>query len=211
MIEGQPQPVTLPALVQHSGLHENTVRGHLEQLLADGHIVRSQGTSTGRGRPPWLWSATRDSAQTDADDYAQLASVLAKTIHQTSPTPLTTAQQAGQEWGTKIAQSKNLAERVQAAPQTSGQEPRRVLIDLLDELGFAPQETKTGSEIDLLRCPLLQTATEYPEVVCNVHLGLVHGAAQAIGVDAQQSTLTPFSRPGVCSLHLDLTQPKEEQ
>ena len=52
-IEGQPEPLTLAALVKHSGLHENTVRGHLEQLMADRYITRSPGAPAGRGRPAW--------------------------------------------------------------------------------------------------------------------------------------------------------------
>lgn len=209
MIEGQPDPITLPSLVQHSGLHENTVRGHLEQLLADGYITRSRGIPSGRGRPAWLWTAAANQLSAEANDYAQLASVLAKTISDTSPNPLATAQQAGQDWGQKIAKNKNLKEQSSAAGSGGETAPRTILLELLDDLGFSPKPLDGESEVELQRCPLLQTATEHPEIVCNVHLGLLHGAAQEVGVDALDSTLTPFASPGVCALHLSLTQTQD--
>src|SRR5699024_7768350 len=44
-------PVSTAALARATGLHENTVRGHLEQLLADGYVARVRARSSGRGRP----------------------------------------------------------------------------------------------------------------------------------------------------------------
>lgn len=207
-IEGQPEPLTLPALVQYSGLHENTVRGHLEQLLADGYITRSPGAPSGRGRPAWLWSAVK--LEPDTNTYAQLAAVLANTIIETSPNPVATATQAGRDWGVKIAQSKDLKDQTDSEKELDPQTGRTALVDLLDDLGFAPATSETNEMIELKRCPLLQAAAEFPEVVCSVHLGLIHGAAQEIGMDSQGTTLIPFTHPGVCSLHLEL-QPSKDQ
>ncbi len=55
----------------------------------------------------------------------------------------------------------------------------------------------------LLRtCPLLDAARRHPEVVCQVHLGLVDGALAAHEVTAPGARLEPFARPGACVLTL---------
>ena len=209
-IEGQPEPLTLAALVKHSGLHENTVRGHLEQLMADRYITRSPGAPAGRGRPAWLWSAIEVDPDAEPNTYAQLAAVLAKTILETSSNPAATATQAGRDWGAQIARSKELKTQGGPGRGIDTEFGRTVLVGLLDDLGFAPAASQTNESIELKRCPLLQTATQFPEVVCSVHLGLIHGAAQEIGLDSQGTTLIPFTNPGVCSLHLALQQSKDQ-
>jgi predicted ArsR family transcriptional regulator len=54
----------------------------------------------------------------------------------------------------------------------------------------------------LTRCPLLEAAHEYPDIVCGVHLGLVRGALEVFGDPDAESEIDPFSEPGACRLHL---------
>ena len=46
-------------------------------------------------------------------------------------------------------------------------------MEVLEEMGYAPQPDARIDRVALTRCPLLQVASNVPEVVCNVHLGLV--------------------------------------
>ena len=57
LLEAQRAPASLAALVLATGLHENTVRGHLEALFRDGFVTRRRAEASGRGRPAWLWQA----------------------------------------------------------------------------------------------------------------------------------------------------------
>ena len=55
--------------------------------------------------------------------------------------------------------------------------------------------------IELRTCPLLDVATEFPDVVCQVHHGLIeaaHGAAGASG----EVRLVAFAAPGACHVYL---------
>ena len=54
----------------------------------------------------------------------------------------------------------------------------------------------------LRRCPLLDTARAYPEVVCSLHLGLVRGALERVGADPDVAALEPFAERGACRLDL---------
>jgi hypothetical protein len=49
---------------------------------------------------------------------------------------------------------------------------------------------------------LLDAATEYPDVVCAVHLGIARGALEEYDADPADVALQPFSEPGACRLHL---------
>ena len=51
----------------------------------------------------------------------------------------------------------------------------------------------------LRTCPLLDAARLHPEVVCQVHLGLVAGALEAHREPSDGLRLAPFSRPGAAS------------
>lgn len=204
-LESQSTPVTLPALVRRVKLHENTVRGHLNALLRDGAITHESAPAEGRGRPQLLWSATKPEATTAAaHEYVELATVLAKTISMTAPDPLDASLRAGRSWGEELVTRGRIPA---LAPHTSDHEH---VAGFLNELGFAPQ-THTEplvtpiphhSVIELHRCPLLDAAAAHPDVVCNVHLGLIQGALEHQGIDATGSTLEAFTAPGVCTLDL---------
>jgi len=82
---------------------------------------------------------------------------------------------------------------------------RRQVVSLLTELGFAPSADARARVVKLHRCPLLEAANQYPDVVCGVHLGVVRGALDALGADpdrTERTALQPFSEPGACRLEL---------
>jgi predicted ArsR family transcriptional regulator len=82
---------------------------------------------------------------------------------------------------------------------------RRQVVSLLEELGFSPSADARAAIVKLRRCPLLEAANQYPDVVCGVHLGVVRGALGELGVDpdrTEQTALQPFSEPGACRLEL---------
>ena len=106
------------------------------------------------------------------------------------------AAAAGEQWGRDLA-----APRERPAPPGSAG-ARRAVISLLGDIGFAPEADRTSSEVRLTRCPLLDTARRYPDVVCAVHLGIVRGALEGLGGDPAPAELFPFSDPGACRLRL---------
>jgi len=57
-LRAQPEPLTQAALVRVTGLHPNTVREHLENLVRRGLVARSLAEPEGRGRPAWLYAST---------------------------------------------------------------------------------------------------------------------------------------------------------
>jgi len=208
----QPEPCTVGALSALTRQHPNTIREHLEGLVGDRLAARVRAPAHGRGRPAWLYSATLDvGSDPGASDYAGLASALAAQIARTSRQPRADAIEAGRAWGRDLVRrspvSMGVGEGPVPDPSTapSAVAARRQVVALLEDLGFAPSSDARAAVIKLHRCPLLEAAHQYPEVVCGVHLGIVRGVLDELGNDpdrTERTSLQAFSEPGACRLDL---------
>ena len=179
-------------------MHGNTIRDHLDALVKRGLATRERAPVSGRGRPAWRYAAADDHAEPDprVRDYAGLSSALAAHIARTSDDPNADALAAGIEWG------RALALAAPGPPATSAAEARLRVVGILAELGFDPAADARATTVALRRCPLLDTARRYPEIVCSVHLGIVRGALAALGGEPDRTALLPFAEPEACRLHL---------
>lgn len=186
----------LADLSSASGLHPNTLREHLEALVTRGLARRFRAAPSGRGRPAWLYEPTSGETGAAGSEYAGLAATLAAHIHRTSSHPRDDAVSAGGSWGRELA-------RKAGSPDGSHDvDARRQVVRLLDQVGFAPETNPEATTARLTRCPLLDTAKEFPDVVCGVHLGIVRGALDEYGAESGRTALTPFAEPGACRLEL---------
>jgi predicted ArsR family transcriptional regulator len=184
------RPRSLAELVKATGLHVNTVRGHLDDLVGAGTVSRRQAPAVGRGRPAWLYDADGPDPG-PGTEYAGLAATLAATLERTSPSPRADAVRAGEDWG------RSLQAQVSGLPAG-----REQVVRVLERMGFAPRTGQDGA-IRLTRCPLLQTARRHPEVVCGVHQGIVQGVLAAAAGSAGEPELRAFAEPGACVLTID--------
>jgi predicted ArsR family transcriptional regulator len=198
-VRAQPGPTTLTALADATGLHVNTLRGHLDALEDRGLVETSQATPRGRGRPARLYRAIDPET---GSEYAGLAAALASAIHRTSPNPRADAIVAGVEWGHELAEAQGGPHRRGHRGAPGRAAVRRQVVSLLDDLGFAPEPDGRHRTVRLTRCPLLDAAKKYPDVVCAVHLGITRGALEAFGSSSSGTELHPFSEPGACRLEL---------
>jgi predicted ArsR family transcriptional regulator len=189
------EPARIDVIVAATGLHANTVREHLDALVDLGLAARSTAEPSGRGRPAWLYEATEVN-QGSFSEYAGLAAALARSIHERSRTPVEDALVAGRDWGRDLAKARH---REGKLSETAA---RREVVELFDDMGFGCESDARARSVRLTRCPLLETARQYPDVVCGVHLGLAQGALESYGADPDGAELLPFAEPGACRLHL---------
>lgn len=176
---------TSAEIAEDTGLHINTVRAALDELRDAGTVSRQRRSNAGRGRPSYEYRADGPDIGS-ADEYVALAGVLARTIAETRNSPVPMSIRAGRGWASElIAQAGTVTHPV----------------NLLQRMGFAP-ESGAGSEIRLTRCPLLKVATDQPDVVCSVHLGMVQQMVEASGGDPRTVSLEPFAERGACRLRL---------
>ena len=181
------------------GLHVNTVRFHLDRLLAAGQVSRSAERRNRRGRPRLTFTASPGpQLHGGRRDYRLLAEMLTGLVAELGPEAAPRATDVGRRWGA------GLTRRRSAGAPPGPAEARRELIRVLDEVGFAPEPEPAGdaSRILLRHCPFLEAAEAHPDVVCSLHRGLMDGALAEIDAPIATDRLVPFAEAGGCVAHL---------
>lgn len=206
----QTEPVRTNDLVQLVGLHANTVRAHLQELVEAGLVAVETVPPSGRGRPAHQYSITDAGRLVPRvndpafSEYRGLTTAFASYLAARAEDPSEESRTVGRAWGQQLASEDDLPDDIPG----QGDAQARV-IRLLAKLGFTPVPPATGEEDEgfaLRTCPLLELAEEMPEVICQVHQGLVEGALKEYGAPGTQAILSPFSEPGACRLYLRNTQ-----
>jgi len=192
-LRAQSEPASLAHLATWTGLHANTLREHLDGLRRAGLAERTAAPAVGRGRPEWLYAATLAAEDDPRPEYAGLAIALASVISRTSTQPAEDARRAGVDWGRRLVRDRR--------PESAAS-PREAVVEIFDQMGFAPEPDDQDRVVLLTRCPLLAAAHENPEIVCSVHLGVAEGSIAAFGEPEAKVELLPFAERGACLLHL---------
>ena len=193
-LRGAPDPVPVNEVAAAIGLHPNTTRFHLDALAAAGLVLRTVEHTGQPGRPKVLYAAAHPH---HGSYYQDLAQVMVHHFANALNDPSDRAEEAGQAWGSQL--------RVDFERADPSQEPLDRLLDAMSDLGYAPQ---LGPEpqpvVTLTPCPYGQLATDHPQVVCQLHLGLVRGL---LGPDQPLTAVSikPWATPSTCLLHLART------
>jgi predicted ArsR family transcriptional regulator len=186
------RPLDLRELAAATGSHANTVRFHLAALTAAGLVTGRAEASGGRGRPRMRYRPTAAPAALGTG-YELLAAALAAGWGRAGPDPVGAAERTGRATAARL---------VRAHDPGAGSSELSPLVGLLAELGFdpaVPDPPVAGpTEIRLHACPFHAVAAAHPEVVCTLHLGLLRGALERLGIAATAPELLPFAEPGVC-------------
>ncbi|WP_338539244.1 helix-turn-helix domain-containing protein [Janibacter terrae] len=185
-LRGGDGPLRIGEIAAAVGSHDNTIRGHLATLLERELIEAVPAPARGRGRPALLYSA-RPRPGGRAGEYRALAGAFAADLVASGggPRVRARARRIGRAWGEHLATG------------AAQEGPRPDLDTALSDLGFGPE--RDGDLVRLTTCPLLDLAVANPDVICQVHLGLVDGIVDRREGDPEPQ-LTPFAEPGACHL-----------
>ncbi|MHB1009805.1 MAG: helix-turn-helix transcriptional regulator [Propionibacteriaceae bacterium] len=218
------RPLDVQAIAAAVGLHANTVRSHLDQLVDAGLASRATELRTTPGRPRLLFRAAAQPTGSDAEDsYRMLARVLASGIDEAGPRtgqPGSVATEAGRRWGQRAVEAQDAPDASPDEHSEPGDHDYAVgrIVALLDDVGFAPRlrvsvaattdpratgtDPATATVIELHQCPFKEVAIEHSEIVCGVHLGLIQGALDQMHASPFTVRLEPFVSPVLCLAHL---------
>jgi len=198
-------PLSIAAIARQLGVHPNTVRFHMDVLVASGQAEQVKPAPRRPGRPAQLFRWVQQMDPAGPRRYQLLAEILVRNIAAGSD-PAGQAAGAGRAWGQLLAQPGGTAEHTASAGPG---EPAARLVALLGELGFDPdlQVFAGRHEVRLRHCPFLELAQARTQVVCPVHLGLMQGAMAAWDAPLTVSRLEPFAEPDMCVAHLAAAGP----
>lgn len=161
-------------LAEELGIHPNTVRFHLDALVAQGLVDRRLEEPTGRGRPRTVHTPHPGMDRGGQRQYQLLAKILLSQLS-TNPDAGAAAEATGRNWG------GYLIEHLPPSRQPDVAEAIQRLNTMMTDLGFAPEPDGDSAErIRLRHCPFLELAEEYSSTLCPLHLGLMRGALTEI-------------------------------
>ncbi len=192
------EPIGVAAVAQRMRLHENTARFHLDALVGAGLATRALAQRKTPGRPAAVYQASHAEPDDQRRNYRLLAKILASSWTRWVPEPEHAALRSGEAWG------RYLTDRPAPYESVDRETAMARLLELLDDLGFAPEHNQglDAHRLLLRDCPFLETAAEDPHVVCAVHLGLMRGALTELNAPLEVTSLDPFVEPSLCVARL---------
>lgn len=162
--------VDVAELTEHFRLNHNAIRQHLAKLVAADLLVEELAPATGRGRPRLRYAANpnADSRWGVTGPYERLSHLLAESVRTGEP-PAAVGRRAG------------FAAAAGPGPVTEDHVDR--FVREMARQGFEPTARRDGDAIDvtLRTCPFASTAAADPRTVCELHVGIAEGLADAIG------------------------------
>ena len=181
-------------IAERIDVHANTVRFHLETLVANGQVEHLTTDRGAPGRPARRYRPVPGMDPRGPRHYRALAEALIESLAAT-PDVRSRAIEAGRSWGRR--QAPEIATTARPSDSVA------LLMRMLDELDFAPERPLTDPRsIGLRNCPFLELARDRREVVCSLHLGLMQGAMEAWGSPVTVDRLDAFVEPDLCAAHL---------
>ena len=184
--------LTVVEVADAVGRHTNTVREHLDRLVAARFAERLVETRLTRGRPRIFYQATERAAGATLDDRlrASLTRLFLADLDVVHVNGSGAASPVVQPTGKEAA--ADAEERTQLA----------ALGVHLEDLGFDPEPEPEGRCVHLRRCPFATLARERTELTCSVHLDVIRGVMSTAGGPLTADRLEPFVGPEHCVLHL---------
>lgn len=193
-----PQGARAAEVAKKMGMHVNTARGHLDELVNAGAVRVVTAPAQGRGRPSLIFQVRVPDNRSVAEEYVTLISVLIKALadkEQLNDYASEQARELGREWAKTAASSH-------------GAEALGSLHRMMREMGFDPvtsaeqfdQEGRT--DVELHACPFVTAGVEPSPYVCAIHDGYLEQAAADSG-GRLNLKLIPKSGNGVCRINVE--------
>ncbi|AKK05605.1 putative transcriptional regulator [Corynebacterium mustelae] len=198
-----PDGARVSQVAETLGMHINTARGHLDELVERKAIFAETAPATGRGRPSLIYRLRIPDNRTVANEYLTLINVMSKYLgdgDQEQAHKL--AQLIGQEWGEKMIEDGFKADNINDAV--------RSLCGHLQQMGFDPEikrDAKNSHHVDVCMhsCPFVNDEGELGDFMCDIHQGMLqhHRNLSPLRIDLQ-----PLMENGKCMI--SITEPDED-
>jgi predicted ArsR family transcriptional regulator len=193
MLRAAPKPLSIIEIAGGLGVHANTVRFHLNGLVAAGRVDQLPGNIAIPGRPANLYRARREMDRNGPSNYRLLARIMTSHLAATERHPAAAATELGRAWGPSLMGGESTAAITRSAALTR-------LTNLLDDLGFKPERGNVAraKQLRLRHCPFLDLVDDHADIVCALHLGLMQGALSALDAPVTVDQLDRFVEPDLC-------------
>jgi predicted ArsR family transcriptional regulator len=185
-IARSPVPLTTTMVADALGLHPNTVRPHLERMRDVGLLDMETESKGEVGRPQHRYSLAPDAPSLGFEPPAMpMMSRMLLGVAAAAGASREEAVEIGRQQGRAAAAAVEAATVVAELDDAEDRAAECIaaLVDALARVGFDPAvaDDDDGVVIAFSRCPFAELAESNPDLVCNLHRGLVEGFVEAVG------------------------------
>jgi predicted ArsR family transcriptional regulator len=185
------RPLAVAEVSAAVGLHQNTVRPHLDRLCEVGLLEVSTELRGTVGRPQHRYRVREAAPSLDLSprNYHLLSELLG-----TLASKLARADDAvdvGRQW------AAHLAARETPDPGVPSDDAVELIRATFDHLGFDP--LVEGSRVTFTHCPFRELAEAHPEIICSLHRGLCEGMVAMADGTAKLRAFHPLGSPDPCT------------
>ena len=184
-----PHGAQVSDIAKEMGMHPNTIRGHLEELLSRDLVNITTAPSEGRGRPSNIFHTRTPKHAAVTREYIGLVRTMAECLTEGDEEK---AREIGRLWARQTHDSREMQADSTKASQLNA------LIAILRDLGFDPSYPNPSGNIGLNACPFTSMGVSAPSsVICALHAGYLDELSGGI-----VHKLLPYSRPSQCEIEL---------
>ena len=186
------QPMSVEDVANEVGIHVNTARFHLEALVDAGLAMRETEALGKPGRRRVLYTGVQPNHE-PVESYRLLASMLAAAVVRRCPDPGANMYEVGREWGRFLTPPPVPFEVFDEEDADT-----RVLSDL-DPLWFAAEYCPSPqAKLLIHNCPFYAAAHQAPQVVCQMHAGMIDGSLEVLRSSRRVAEMAPQAEPHLC-------------
>jgi predicted ArsR family transcriptional regulator len=191
-----PRGVTASQAAEHTNLHPNVARHHLDKLAAGGYLDVVADVTEGRsGRPSKRYRSTGKPIDLEfpARRHDLIVSLLSKAL-ELLPDDVASAmaEEVGQHYGRELAMQLNPGDR-----QRSMRSALHTVADALTAHGFAAHTEAREGSMSIVRdhCPFGDLSASHP-VICAVDRGMVRGMLAELYGETSQTAFIAMRTQG---------------
>ena len=182
------RPVGVAELTEQFGFNHKAIRQHLAKLVDAGLVTEAQAPPSGRGRPRLQYTVapTTESRWGAIGSYEMLSTMLTEIIR-SGDTPREVGRRVATGLGHEVA---------------DGRDATTVLVDQMSRQGFSPRVRVRGDAVEITaqECPFPSAVLTDSDTICQLHLGMAEGIADAVGGLTIEELVTKDPRRAHCRL-----------
>lgn len=200
-LQSYPEGAKAADVATKLGMHVNTVRGHLDELVLRKAVRVVTAPAKGRGRPSLIFQVRIPDNKSIAEEYVSLIGIMAEILADKDELEDWESEKAhtiGRNWAKSM--------RAQGADLSTPEEARNILFRKLRDMGFDPVTRKddesTITKVDLNACPFVASGVRPSPFLCAIHDGFLSHLTDNESSGKLSLTLHPMMGNGACHVTL---------
>lgn len=189
------KPLPVDVIAENVGVHVNTARFHLEALVDAGLATREAEVRSQPGRRRVLYTGKQTYQHPQPpEDYRLLTVILTAAIAAHYPDTGGRMYEVGKEWGHYLTSRPAPYEVINEV------DIENRILDKFESLWFSPEfESGPDPRLRVRNCPFTESANRAPDVVCQLHCGIINGALEEMGSTRQIVEMDVCIEPDLCN------------